>query len=404
MAEELPNIEAAPEAPKPEPQAAVAPEPAVVPKPAVAADMPLLRIEAVVKKFGTFRAVDRLSLDIRAGEFFALLGPSGCGKTTLLRMLAGFETPDEGRILLDGKDIAQVLPHERPVNMMFQNYALFPHLSVRNNIAFGLKRAGMPRSEIDTRVAELVALVKLDGLEKRKPDSLSGGQKQRVALARSLARRPQVLLLDEPLAALDKKLRESTQLELMELQRRLGMTFIIVTHDQEEAMTVASRIGVMDAGRLEQVATPRELYEAPASRWIAEFVGDINMFEGQVESREASRLAISTRDAGTIIVAEPRAPITKTVVSVAIRPEKVKLSRRGPVSDAVNAHAINRLEGTVTDVSYLGGLTTYKVKLDAGAVVRSSMANTARLDIDAYSASQRVVAWFTPDDCVVLEQ
>jgi putrescine transport system ATP-binding protein len=267
-----------------------------------------------------------------------------------------------------------------------------------------LKRAGMVSSEIDTRVAELVALVKLDGLEKRKPDSLSGGQKQRVALARSLARRPQVLLLDEPLAALDKKLRESTQLELMELQRRLGMTFIIVTHDQEEAMTVASRIGVMDAGRLEQVATPRELYEAPASRWIAEFVGDINMFEGQVESREASRLAISTRDAGTIIVAEPRAPITKTVVSIAIRPEKVKLSRRGPVSDAVNAHAINRLEGTVTDVSYLGGLTTYKVKLDAGAVVRSSMANTARLDIDAYSASQRVVAWFTPDDCVVLEQ
>jgi putrescine transport system ATP-binding protein len=404
MAEELPNIEAAPEPPKPEPPAVVAPEPAVMPQPAVTSDMPLLRIEAVVKKFGTFRAVDRLSLDIRAGEFFALLGPSGCGKTTLLRMLAGFETPDEGRILLDGKDIAQVLPHQRPVNMMFQNYALFPHLSVRNNIAFGLKRAGMVSSEIDTRVAELVALVKLDGLEKRKPDSLSGGQKQRVALARSLARRPKVLLLDEPLAALDKKLRESTQLELMELQRRLGMTFIIVTHDQEEAMTVASRIGVMDAGRLEQVATPRELYEAPASRWIAEFVGDINIFEGQVETREAGRLAISTRDAGTIIVAEPRAPITKTVVSVAIRPEKIKLSRRGPVSDAVNAHAINRLEGTVTDVSYLGGLTTYKVKLDAGAVVRSSMANTARLDIDAYSPSQRVVAWFTPDDCVVLEQ
>jgi putrescine transport system ATP-binding protein len=404
MAEELPNIEAAPEPPKPEPQPAATPEPAVVPKPAVAADMPLLRIDAVVKKFGTFRAVDRLSLDIRAGEFFALLGPSGCGKTTLLRMLAGFETPDEGRILLDGKDIAQVLPHQRPVNMMFQNYALFPHLSVRNNIAFGLKRAGLPRAEIDTRVAELVALVKLDGLEKRKPDQLSGGQKQRVALARSLARRPQVLLLDEPLAALDKKLRESTQLELMELQRRLGMTFIIVTHDQEEAMTVASRIGVMDAGRLEQVATPRELYEAPSSRWIAEFVGDINIFDGQVETRDAGRLAISTRDAGTIIVAEPRTPITKTVVSVAIRPEKVKLSRRGPVSDAVNAHAINRLEGTVTDVSYLGGLTTYKVKLDTGAVVRSSMANTARLDIDAYSASQRVVAWFTPDDCLVLEQ
>jgi putrescine transport system ATP-binding protein len=369
-----------------------------------AADIPLLRIDAVVKKFGVLRAVDRLSLDIWAGEFFALLGPSGCGKTTLLRMLAGFETPDEGRILLNGRDIAQVLPHQRPVNMMFQNYALFPHLTVRDNIAFGLKRAGVPRSEIDTRVAELVALVKLEGLEKRKPDQLSGGQKQRVALARSLARRPQVLLLDEPLAALDKKLRESTQLELMELQRRLGTTFIIVTHDQEEAMTVASRIGVMDAGRLEQVATPRELYEAPHSRWIAEFVGDVNMFEGQVESRQANRLMISTKNAGTIVVAEPRQPITKTIVCVAIRPEKVKLSRRGPVSDAVNAHAINRLEGVVTDVSYLGGLTTYKVKLDTGAVLRSSMANTARLDIDAYSASQRVVAWFTPDDCVVLEQ
>jgi putrescine transport system ATP-binding protein len=409
MAEELAKIEAAAEAPKPEPQAAVAPEPAVMPKPAVAADMPLLRIDAVVKRFGAFRAVDRLSLDIRAGEFFALLGPSGCGKTTLLRMLAGFETPDEGRILLEGKDIARMLPHQRPVNMMFQNYALFPHLSVRDNIAFGLQRANMPHSETDTRVAELVALLKLDGLEKRKPDQLSGGQKQRVALARSLARRPQVLLLDEPLAALDKKLRESTQLELMELQRRLGMTFIIVTHDQEEAMTVASRIGVMDAGRLEQVATPRELYEAPGSRWIAEFVGDINMFEGQIEPREsirltiASRLTITTRDAGTIYVAKPRQPVTKTNICVAIRPEKVKLSSRGPVSSD-NTQALNRLEGIVTDVSYLGGFTTYKVRLDSGAVVRSSMANTARLDIDAYNIGQRVVAWFTPDDCVVLEQ
>ena len=380
------------------------------PEPQAAADIPLLRIEAVVKKFGGFRAVDRLSLDIGAGEFFALLGPSGCGKTTLLRMLAGFETPDQGRILLDGKDIAQVPPHQRPVNMMFQNYALFPHLDVRDNIAFGLKRARLPRAEIDTRVAEMVALVKLEGLEKRKPDQLSGGQRQRVALARSLARRPQVLLLDEPLAALDKKLRESTQLELMELQRRLGLTFIIVTHDQEEAMTVAGRIGVMDLGRLEQVATPRELYEAPASRWIAEFVGDINLFEGQIEPGKsghlaiAPRLAIATRDAGTILVAEPRQPIANTNVCVAIRPEKVKLSRRGPASDATNAQAINRLEGVVTDVGYLGGLTTYKVKLDSGAVLRSSMANTARLDLDAYSTSQRVVAWFTPDDCVVLEQ
>jgi putrescine transport system ATP-binding protein len=371
---------------------------------AVAADMPLLRIDSVVKKFGGFTAVDHLSLDIRAGEFFALLGPSGCGKTTLLRMLAGFETPDAGRILLNGKDIAQVLPHRRPLNMMFQNYALFPHLSVRDNIAFGLKRAGMPRPQLDTRVAEMLALVKLEGLEKRKPDQLSGGQKQRVALARSLARRPQVLLLDEPLAALDKKLRENTQTELMELQRRLGMTFIIVTHDQEEAMTVADRIGVMDSGRLEQVATPRQLYEAPNSRWIAEFVGDINMLDGQIESRDASRITIATRDAGTVIAAEPRQPLGKTTVYVAIRPEKVKLSRRGPVSDAANAIPMNRLEGVVIEVSYLGGLTTYKVKLDTGAVLRASMANTARLDMDAYNASQRVTAWFTPDDCVVLEQ
>ncbi|WP_245319690.1 ABC transporter ATP-binding protein [Bradyrhizobium sp. LMTR 3] len=371
---------------------------------APADDTPLLRIEGVSKKFGSFRAVDRLSLDIKAGEFFALLGPSGCGKTTLLRMLAGFETPDEGRVLLGGRDIAPVLPHERPVNMMFQNYALFPHLSVRDNIAFGLKRAGMARAAIDTRVGEMVALVKLDGLEKRRPDQLSGGQKQRVALARSLARRPKVLLLDEPLAALDKKLRESTQLELMELQRRLGMTFIVVTHDQEEAMTMANRIGVMDAGRLEQVATPRDLYEAPASRWVAEFVGDVNLFDGEVTSHAHHRLTIATGDAGNIVVAEHRQMATGTAVSVAIRPEKVKLWHQGPASDAGNPQAVNRLAGVVADVSYLGGSTVYKVKLDSGAVVRSSMANTTRLDIHSYGVGQRVVAWFTPDDGVVLER
>jgi putrescine transport system ATP-binding protein len=415
MAEEASRDEAATEPTKveaqplpaatPEPQpVATEPLPVAKPESQLQPGMPLLRIEGVAKKFGSFRAVDNVSLDIAAGEFFALLGPSGCGKTTLLRMLAGFETPDEGRILLNGRDIAQVLPHERPVNMMFQNYALFPHLNVRDNIAFGLRRAGMAREQINTRVAEMVALVKLDGLEKRKPDQLSGGQRQRVALARSLARRPQVLLLDEPLAALDKKLRESTQFELMELQRRLGMTFIIVTHDQGEAMTVASRIGVMDAGRLDQVATPRELYEAPLSRWIAEFIGEVNLFDGQVEGREYNRLTVSTRDAGAIVVAEPRNPVTKTTVSVAIRPEKVKLSRRGPVSDGGGSQSINRLDGVVADISYLGGLTVYKVRLDSGAIVRSSMANTARIDIDAYSLSQRVVAWFTPDDCLVLEQ
>ena len=376
--------------------------------PRTAPGTPLLRIESVVKTFGGFRAVDALSLDIQAGEFFALLGPSGCGKTTLLRMLAGFETPDEGRILLDGKDIAQTPPHLRPVNMMFQSYALFPHLNVRDNIAFGLKRARLPSADIDARVAEMIALVKLEGMEKRKPDQLSGGQRQRVALARSLARRPQLLLLDEPLAALDKKLRESTQLELMELQRRLGLTFVIVTHDQQEAMTMAGRIGVMDAGRLQQVATPRELYEAPSSRWIAEFVGDINLIEGQLEASAdkiptmARRIAIATTEAGTIHVAEPRQPLTKTDLCVAIRPEKVKLSRRAPPSD--DARAINRLEGVVTDVGYLGGSTCYKIRLDSGLVLRSAMANTTRLDFDAYGVNQRVVAWFSPEDCVVLEQ
>src|SRR2546421_5809115 len=312
MAEQLPKFDAAAEPVGPEPQLA-------------AADILLLRIERVVKKFGAFRAVDGVSLALHAGEVFALLGPSGCGKTTLLRMLAGFEGPDEGRILLNGKDIANVLPHERPGNMMFQNYALFPHLSVRDNIAFGLKRARMARADIDTRVAEMVALVKLEGLEKRKPDQLSGGQRQRVALARALARRPQLLLLDEPLAALDKKLRESTQGELMELQRRLGMTFIVVTHDQEEAMTMASRIGVMNAGKLAQVASPRELYEAPRSRWIAEFVGDINLFDAKSKLRDGHRLVIAPSDAGTLGAAEPRDPIGERKLSIAIRPEKVNL-------------------------------------------------------------------------------
>jgi len=367
-----------------------------------AAGQPLLRIEGVAKTFGTFRAVDGVSLDIKAGEFFALLGPSGCGKTTLLRMLAGFEAPDEGRILLGGRDIAQALPHERPINMMFQNYALFPHLSVRDNIAFGLKRAGMARADIATRVAEMVALVKLEGLEKRKPDQLSGGQRQRVALARALARRPQLLLLDEPLAALDKKLREGTQAELMELQRRLGTTFIIVTHDQEEAMTMASRIGVMKSGKLAQVAAPRELYEAPRSRWIAEFVGDINLFDGESKLRDGHRLVVGTRDAGPLVVAEPREPLGAGKFSIAIRPEKIKLSRRGPVSEAGRETAINVLDGVIADICYLGGTTTYKVKLDTGGMMQASVVNSARIDVDAYSLNQHVVAWFSPDDCVVL--
>ncbi|MBB5047439.1 putrescine transport system ATP-binding protein [Rhodopseudomonas rhenobacensis] len=366
-----------------------------------ASQAPLLRIEAVEKKFGGFKAVDGLSLDIKAGEFFALLGPSGCGKTTLLRMLAGFETPDRGRILLDGEDVASVLPHRRPVNMMFQNYALFPHLTVKANIAFGLKRAGLKRAEVKARIAEMLALVRLEGLAHRRPDQLSGGQQQRVALARALALRPKLLLLDEPLAALDKKLRESTQRELIELQRRLGTTFVIVTHDQDEAMTVADRIGVMSAGRLEQVAAPRQLYEAPASRWVAEFVGDVNILDGTVAEQDPHRLTVTTQDAATLSVAPPRQKVDiNSAVSVAIRPEKIRLSRRGPVADA--AAGLNRRDGVVSDLSYLGGLTSYTVKLDAGATLRATLANVARVEVDDFSRGQHVVAWFSPDDCVVL--
>ncbi|RJF70733.1 ABC transporter ATP-binding protein [Rhodopseudomonas palustris] len=371
--------------------------------PSESAATPLLRIEAVKKRFGGFVAVDGLSLDIKAGEFFALLGPSGCGKTTLLRMLAGFETPDSGRILLGGEDIAPVLPHQRPVNMMFQNYALFPHLSVANNIAFGLKRAGLPRREVAQRVAEMVALAKLEGMEKRRPNQLSGGQQQRVALARALARRPKLLLLDEPMAALDKKLRESTQLELIALQKRLGTTFVIVTHDQDEAMTVADRIGVMRAGKLEQVAAPRRLYETPTSRWVAEFVGDVNILDGNVTSREHGRLTIAT-DAGAVVAAAPSQPVEATSVALAIRPEKIKLSRRGPAADPGHADAMNRLDGEIVEVGYVGGLTTYKVRLDAGTMLQARMANTTRLDSDVYQTGQHVVAWFAPDDCVVLDR
>ena len=311
--------------------------------------------------------VDHLSLDIYEGEFFALLGPSGCGKTTLLRMIAGFERPHAGRILLEGIDLADVPPHRRPVNMMFQSYALFPHLNVEANIAFGLKQEGLAKREIDRRVADMVALVKLEGFGGRKPHELSGGQRQRVALARSLVKRPRVLLLDEPLAALDKKLRGETQFELMELQRKVGFTFIIVTHDQSEAMTVADRIGVMDSGRLIQVAPPAAIYEQPNSRWVADFIGDVNLFAGRLGD---DGLSIEGTAAGRLRVAVKPDAEPGTMVWAAVRPEKVRISREPPRPGLDNCVA-----GTVVDIGYLGDVSIYKLRIRDGFQVKVVIAN-----------------------------
>ena len=356
---------------------------------------PMLRIAAVTKRFGAFTAVDNVSLDIAPGEFFALLGPSGCGKTTLLRMVAGFETPDSGEILLDGADIVSTPPYERPVNMMFQSYALFPHMSVAANIAFGLKQESWPRARIDARVAEMLALVKLEDFATRKPHQLSGGQRQRVALARALAKSPKVFLLDEPLGALDKKLRDETQFELMALQQRLGLTFIIVTHDQEEAMTMADRIGVMQNGRLVQVGTPAEIYEAPRTRWVAEFIGEVNIFEGQVTDNVSGRVRIDSA-AGALAVAATDASAGERV-SVAVRPEKMTLA-------ATAQDGPNSFSGVVTDIAYLGDLSVYKVRLDDGQVVRASVANTDRRASQLVHRGDRTALHFAPDAAILLRE
>ncbi|MDC7788239.1 ABC transporter ATP-binding protein [Rhodoplanes sp. TEM] len=366
----------------------------------------MVRFDTVTRRFADVTAVDRLGLDIREGEFFALLGPSGCGKTTLLRMLAGFERPDDGRILLAGEDIAAVPPWQRPVNMMFQSYALFPHLTVAGNIAFGLKQERLPRPEIDARVAEMLRLVRLEGLGGRRPHQLSGGQRQRVALARALAKHPKVLLLDEPLAALDKKLREETQFELMALQERLATTFVIVTHDQEEAMTMADRIGVMNHGRLAQVGTPAEIYEQPRSRWVAGFIGDVNLIDGTVAAIASDGIEIADA-AGRRFRAAGAPPVqTGDAVTLAVRPEKFAVATGADAAgaDVAGAAPVNSVAGKVADIGYLGDISVYKVRLDDGTVLKASVTNAHRHTTPAIGWDDTVRLSFPPAAAAVLTE
>ena len=346
-------------------------------------EKPLIQFKNVTKRFGDFTAIDDLDLNIYTKEFYALLGPSGCGKTTLMRMLAGFETPTTGTITLGGQDIAGVPPNKRPVNMMFQSYALFPHLTVYDNIAFGLKRSDMPKEQIGDRVNEMLRLTRLEKFARRKPHQISGGQRQRVALARSLAKAPKLLLLDEPLGALDAKLRQDTQFELMDIQEKTGTTFVIVTHDQEEAMTVASRVAVMDNGRIIQVDTPDRIYENPNSVYVADFIGDVNIIEGT---------ATPTGDTVTVTWAEGQPPLTGPAngdiskgakCAMAIRPEKVAITTERP-SDRANI-----LQGKVLDIAYLGNISTYHVELPTGHVIKAQAANTRRI-------SRRDFTWDDP--------
>jgi putrescine transport system ATP-binding protein len=343
---------------------------------------PFIRLRGVTRTFGGVTAVDQVSLDIHRGEFFSLLGPSGCGKTTLLRMLAGFEAPDAGTVEIDGQDMSAVPPHRRPVNMMFQSYALFPHMTVAGNIGFGLRQARMPRPDIAARVQEMLQLVQLEGMGERKPHQLSGGQRQRVALARALALRPKLLLLDEPLGALDKRLRDQTQFELMAIQERLGITFVIVTHDQEEAMTMSSRIAVMRAGRIEQVAPPHDVYEFPNSRYVATFIGDANTFEARLDSvaADSARLA-SAETGGALLVDRSIDAAAGATVWVAVRPEKIGISTTLPEGAPENGVA-----GTVYDIGYLGDMSIYHVRLDNGRTVRAAQANMRRI-------ADRTIAW-----------
>jgi len=359
-----------------------------------------LQIKDVVKDFSGYKAVNNVSLDIAKGEIFALLGSSGCGKSTLLRMLAGFETPTSGSIRLNGQDLAGMPPYERPINMMFQSYALFPHLTVWDNIAFGLRRDGMAKDKVAERVESMLKLVQLGKFAKRKPHQLSGGQQQRVALARSLAKQPQLMLLDEPLGALDKKLREETQIELVNIIESVGVTCVMVTHDQEEAMTMASRIAVMSEGRILQVGAPSDIYETPATRFVADFIGNVNMMDGTLVQDHADHCIIDCKDVNHYV----GHGITGTEgmsLSVAVRPEKIQLQREEP------QHAygpFNKVKGTVKDLSYFGSFTVYHLSLPSGNIIKVSESNVSRHRDEALTWGDAVWASWSPSAQVVLTQ
>jgi putrescine transport system ATP-binding protein len=369
-------------------------------------EQPFLLIRNLVKEFDGVRAVNDISVDIAKGEIFALLGSSGCGKSTLLRMLAGFETPTAGSITMAGRDMVGVPPYDRPINMMFQSYALFPHLTVWDNVAFGLRRDGMQKEKIAERVEQMLALVQLTSYGKRKPHQLSGGQQQRVALARSLAKAPALLLLDEPLGALDKKLRESTQLELVNIIEQVGVTCVMVTHDQDEAMSMASRIAVMSEGRILQVGAPHEIYEAPNCRFVADFIGTVNMFEGRVKEAVDGRAIIDSSECQHHVIALSGLA-AGSAVGVAVRPEKLVLQRGQPGAEQRNSaaeHGFNCVAGVLTSISYFGNESHYVVRLGSGMDIKVSRANAARQEEYHLQRGERVFAWWDGSDVVVLSK
>ena len=362
---------------------------------------PALIIRNLVKDFDGVKAVNDVSVTINKGEIFALLGSSGCGKSTLLRMLAGFETPTSGQITLNGQNMIDVPPYQRPINMMFQSYALFPHLTVWDNIAFGLRRDGMPKDEIAQRVEKMLAMVQLKQYARRKPHQLSGGQQQRVALARSLAKRPQLLLLDEPLGALDKKLREQTQLELVNIIESVGVTCVMVTHDQEEAMTMATRIAVMSEGRILQIGTPHEVYETPNCRFVADFIGSVSMFHGKVVEDEADHVVIEAPEC-RLFVGHGITGTEGMDASVGIRPEKITLSFDLP--EGMAAGDPNCVQGEVVELAYLGGYTVYHLKLATGMMLKAMVTNSVRHTEQQPQWGDKIWASWSPRDTVVLTQ